>query len=39
MSKSDMQYSNPGVTYSVLISEAVYRVVVGVERLFARCVR
>lgn len=34
MNNSNMQET--GVTYSVLIAETVYRVVVGVERLLRR---
>ena len=33
MNNTDNQYLGPSVTLSVMISEAVYRAVVGVERI------
>ena len=39
MNSSNTQYSDSSVTLSVLVSEAVYRIVVGIERIVVRCTR
>ena len=37
MNNPGIQYSDSSVTLSVLVSETVYRIVVGIERIVSRC--
>jgi hypothetical protein len=39
MKNSNIQHSDSSVTLSMLVSEAVYRIVVGIERIVTRCTR
>jgi hypothetical protein len=39
MNNSNSHYSDYSVTLSVMVSEAVYRIVVGIDRFVTRCTR